>query len=51
MFDRDFGITVLKDLCMDQDEALHEMLMEKVFKKRGDVLGAKEWLEGLEKST
>jgi nicotinamidase-related amidase len=45
--DRDFGIVVLKDLCFDPDEKVHEMLVEKIFKKRGEVLGAEEWLERL----
>ncbi|TVY25244.1 Peroxyureidoacrylate/ureidoacrylate amidohydrolase [Lachnellula hyalina] len=45
-FDRDFGITVLKDLCVDE-EPVHEVLMEQVFKKRGQVLNADEWLEKL----
>jgi nicotinamidase-related amidase len=45
--DRDFELAVLKDLCLDPDEKLHEMLAEKIFKKRGEVLGAEEWLETL----
>lgn len=45
--DRDFEIAVLKDLCLDPDEKLHEMLLEKIFKKRGEVVGAEEWLETL----
>jgi nicotinamidase-related amidase len=35
------------DLCVDPDEKLHEMLVEKIFKKRGEVLGAEEWLTTL----
>jgi len=45
--DRDFGIVVLKDLCLDADEALHNTLMEKIFTKRGEVLDAEKWLEKL----
>jgi nicotinamidase-related amidase len=45
--DLDFKIVVLKDLCVDRDEAVHELLMEKIFKKRGDVVTAEEWLEKL----
>jgi nicotinamidase-related amidase len=45
--DRDFGIVVLRDLCLDPDEKVHDMLVEKIFKKRGEVLGAEEWLERL----
>jgi nicotinamidase-related amidase len=45
--DRDFGIVVLKDLCLDPDEQVHEVLTEKIFRKRGEVVGAEEWLETL----
>ncbi|KAH6662758.1 isochorismatase family protein [Halenospora varia] len=45
--DRDFRITVLRDLCIDRDAEVHEVLMEKIFRKRGEVLGAEEWLESL----
>lgn len=45
--DRDFGIVVLNDLCVDPDEALHDVLIEKVFKKRGNVLESEKWLETL----
>jgi nicotinamidase-related amidase len=46
--DLDFKIVVLDDLCVDPDEKLHEMLVEKIFKKRGEVLGAEEWLKTLD---
>lgn len=42
--DRDFKIVVLKDLCCDPDETLHEILMAKIFSKRGEVITAEEWL-------
>jgi nicotinamidase-related amidase len=45
--DKDFGITVLEDLCMDPDEEVHRVLTEKTFKKRGAVVKAKEWINGL----
>ncbi|KAH8651590.1 isochorismatase family protein [Tricladium varicosporioides] len=45
--DRDFRITVLKDLCVDRDVEVHELLIEKIFRKRGEVLAAEEWLESL----
>ncbi|TVY31695.1 Peroxyureidoacrylate/ureidoacrylate amidohydrolase [Lachnellula subtilissima] len=45
-FDLDFGITVLKDLCLDE-APVHEVLMEHVFKKRAEVMMADEWLEKL----
>jgi len=46
-FDRDFKIVVLKDLCVDGNVELHNTLMDKIFKKRGEVVGAEEWLERL----
>ncbi|KAH9890823.1 isochorismatase family protein [Xylariomycetidae sp. FL2044] len=45
--DRDFKIVVLKDLCRDPDEDLHETLMSKIFPKRGEVITAEEWLARL----
>jgi nicotinamidase-related amidase len=45
--DRDFGITVLRDLCTDADLDLHNTLMDKIFSKRGDVIEAGQWLESL----
>lgn len=45
--DRDFEIVVLKDLCMDPNEELHEILVEQIFKKRGEVLSAEEMLKEL----
>jgi len=46
-FDRDFRITVLEDLCKDRDAAVHELLVENIFKKRGQVLSAEAWVETL----
>lgn len=43
--DKDFSIVVLKDLCADGDENLHNVLVESIFKKRGEVLDAEEWLK------
>lgn len=45
--DRDFGIVVLRDLCYDPNEEVHNILVEKIFKKRGEVVGSEEWLERL----
>lgn len=45
--DRDFEIVVLEDLCIDREEAVHEMLVDKIFKKKGEVVGADKWLERL----
>ncbi|KAJ5412619.1 uncharacterized protein N7487_006978 [Penicillium crustosum] len=43
--DLDYRITVLEDCCMDRDEELHRVLMEKVFARKTDVVSAKEWTE------
>ncbi|KXG53439.1 uncharacterized protein PGRI_004890 [Penicillium griseofulvum] len=45
--DMDYRITVLEDCCMDRDEELHRVLMEKVFARKGDIASAKEWVEKL----
>nr|QTE75990.1 ZopL2 [Diffractella curvata]BBU42024.1 putative isochorismatase-family protein [Diffractella curvata] len=45
--DKDFGVVVLKDLCVDADETLHNTLMDKIFTKRGQVVEAEKWLETL----
>ncbi|KAH8799473.1 isochorismatase family protein [Xylogone sp. PMI_703] len=45
--DRDFKIVILRDLCLDDDEDLHNALMDKLFKNRAEVLNANEWLERL----
>lgn len=47
--DMDFRITVLRDLCMDRDEEVHEVLMDKVFGRKCEVLTAGEWVEQLNK--
>jgi nicotinamidase-related amidase len=45
--DKDFGLVVLRDLCVDRDEEVHKVLMDSVFSKRGKVVGAEEWVESL----
>jgi nicotinamidase-related amidase len=45
--DKDFGLVVLRDLCVDPKEEVHRVLMENIFTKRGKVVGAEEWLEAL----
>jgi nicotinamidase-related amidase len=42
--DMDYRITVLEDCCMDRNEELHRVLMEKVFAHKTDVASAKEWV-------
>ncbi len=43
--DMDYGITVLSDCCMDRDEEVHRVLMEKVFPSQADVMSAKQWTD------
>lgn len=45
--DMDYRITVLEDCCMDRDEELHRVLVDKVFKRKTAVLTANEWIETL----
>jgi nicotinamidase-related amidase len=42
--DKDYGITILSDLCRDRDEEVHRVLIEKVFPRQADVTTAGEWL-------
>ncbi|MBE7181953.1 MAG: cysteine hydrolase [Terriglobus roseus] len=45
--DLDFGITVLDDLCLDRDEQVHRVLVEKLFPKQAQVVTAEEWIQDL----
>jgi nicotinamidase-related amidase len=45
--DKDFGLTVLEDLCLDPDEEVHRVLMKKIFPKSADVVQSADWLAGL----
>lgn len=40
--DLDYRITVLRDLCMDRDEEVHRVLMDKVFNRKAEVVSAQE---------
>ncbi len=42
--DKDFQITVLSDLCLDQDPEVHNVLMTKIFPRQAFVIDSKEWL-------
>jgi nicotinamidase-related amidase len=41
--DLDYRLTVLSDACADPSPELHDMLVTKVFSRRGDVLTTGEW--------
>lgn len=45
--DMDFQITVLRDLCMDRDEEVHRVLLDKVFGRKCDVVTGQEWVDQL----
>ncbi|CAM4249410.1 Nicotinamidase-related amidase [Pedobacter westerhofensis] len=44
-FDKDYQLTVLTDCCSDPDEELHQLLLNKIFSKRGLVVTAAQWNE------
>jgi nicotinamidase-related amidase len=46
--DLDFGLTVLGDLCLDPDEEVHRVLVEKVFPRQARVVAVKEWIAEVE---
>ena len=45
--DMDFSLTVLSDGCLDHDEEVQRVLMEKVFPCQAEVLTIAEWAKGL----
>ncbi|KAJ5641636.1 Isochorismatase family protein [Penicillium lividum] len=42
--DLDYRVTILRDLCMDRDEEVHRVLMDKVFNRKHTVVTSDEWL-------
>jgi nicotinamidase-related amidase len=45
--DMDYGVTVLEDLCLDNDPEVHRVLVEKVFPRQADVVSSEKWVESL----
>ncbi|MEJ8302810.1 isochorismatase family cysteine hydrolase [Saccharibacillus sacchari] len=45
--DKDYGLTVLADACLDQDADVHRVLTEKVFPVQADVMTVEEWAASL----
>jgi nicotinamidase-related amidase len=41
--DRDYQLTVLEDLCLDDDEEVHRVLTQKVFPRQAEVMTAADW--------
>ncbi|HEX4774087.1 MAG TPA: isochorismatase family cysteine hydrolase [Candidatus Saccharimonadales bacterium] len=46
--DKDYQLSVLSDLCADFDEAVHSVLIEKVFPRQANVITSKQWVRELE---
>lgn len=49
--DLDFHITILRDLCLDRDEEVHRVLIDKVFGRKTDVFNAEEWVDRIKGQT
>jgi len=45
--DRDYQLTVLSDCCVDGDEEVHRVLLNKVFSRQADVVTADGWSASL----
>ncbi len=45
--DKDYGLVVLSDACLDADPEVHRVLVEKLFPRQADVLTVDAWAEAL----
>ncbi|WP_258110582.1 cysteine hydrolase family protein [Alicyclobacillus sp. SP_1] len=45
--DKDYGLVVLSDACLDADAEVHRVLLEKVFPRQADVLTVGDWIATL----
>lgn len=45
--DLDYGLTVLADGCLDQDEEVHRVLCQQVFPRQAEVTTVDEWVASL----
>ncbi len=43
--DKDYGLIVLSDACLDTDPEVHRVLVEKLFPRQADVLTVDEWAD------
>lgn len=48
--DLDFRVTLLHDLCLDRDEEVHRVLVEKIFGRKCGILTGAEWVGQLNAS-
>ncbi|MDA8093381.1 MAG: cysteine hydrolase [Betaproteobacteria bacterium] len=46
--DKDYGLIVLSDACLDGDPEVHRILIEKVFPRQAEVLTVAQWARTLE---
>ena len=49
--DKDYGLVVLSDACLDADPEVHRVLVEKLFPRQADVLTVSEWVNTLPQQT
>jgi nicotinamidase-related amidase len=42
--DLDYRVTVIEDLCMDRDEEVHRVLIDKVFARKTEIVSAVNWI-------
>jgi nicotinamidase-related amidase len=45
--DKDYGLTVLSDCCVDSDEEVQRVLLTKVFPRQAEVLTSEQWREAI----
>jgi nicotinamidase-related amidase len=45
--DKDYQLTVLSDGCLDTDEQVHRVLIDKVFPRQADLVSVDEWVTRL----
>ena len=45
--DKDLGLTVLSDCCADNDNEVHQVLMNKVFPRQADVISLDDWMRNV----
>jgi len=49
--DKDYGLTVLSDACIDADPEVHRVLTGKVFPRQAEVVTVEEWATSLRTAT
>jgi nicotinamidase-related amidase len=49
--DKDYGLVVLSDACLDADPEVHRVLVENLFPRQADVLTVSEWVNTLPQQT